>query len=179
MITQYVAEHWYKDTNTAGSNLILHCTKDFTALHTWHVLSENELSPHVHAVILSFVQVGVYMPLYDVLIQQMDGMGSTKHLAAGACARTVSVMIIAPLDLVRTNTQAYFHPAQLATEGGSSSQRTWAALSMTAREMTGFGRFQLLWRGELQLSIVHFRLCDLCMSLVIICTLVMTAQSRW
>ena len=97
------------------------------------------------------VQVGVYMPLYDMLLNELEDTGRVKYVAAGALARMVSVTLIAPLDLVRTRTQSYFHPVRMASEGGGSrlppSTKTWAALSSVVTEAPGMNKFQLLFRG--------------------------------
>lgn len=96
------------------------------------------------------------MPLYDILMKNMDGLGSGKFIAAGALARTVSVLIIAPLDLVRTRTQAYFQPMQLAAANAAkagTSANTWTALSLAASELGAVGRLQLLWRGNILCSL--------------------------
>lgn len=95
-------------------------------------------------------QVGIYMPLYDSLMKQMDGSGASGPLAAGGLARMTAVMITSPLELIRTRTQAVFNSSRGAAEllQGSHTSRMWNSLSLAAADLSALGRVQLLWRGE-------------------------------
>ena len=96
------------------------------------------------------VQVGIYMPLYDILIRKADGVGGgTAPLLAGGLARTVAVLCTAPLELVRTRTQALFHP-QTGRRGlalaATAAPSMWSHISFSP-DLSALGRVQLLWRG--------------------------------
>lgn len=89
------------------------------------------------------------MPLYDVLIKRMEGTGTPGPLLAGASARMVAVLCVAPLELVRTRTQAVFAPQSLAAADCriSGTSRVWSQLSLANANLSGLGRVQQLWRG--------------------------------
>lgn len=54
---------------------------------------------------LLWLQVGVYLPLYDYLLAQLSGLGWAAPLVTGATARTVAVLLTSPLELLRTRMQ--------------------------------------------------------------------------
>ena len=55
--------------------------------------------------VLLFCQVGVYLPLYDLMSERW-APAWWAPLAAGSAARTVAVLSTSPLELVRTRMQA-------------------------------------------------------------------------
>ena len=89
------------------------------------------------------------MPLYDILIRKVDGVGGGAPLLAGGLARTVAVLCTAPLELVRTRTQALFHP-QTSRRGlalaAAAAPSMWSHISFSP-DLSALGRVQLLWRG--------------------------------
>lgn len=60
-------------------------------------------------------QVGIYLPLYDALLSELQQrqVGWSAPLWAGTAARTATVLCTAPLELVRTRLQA----AHLLSDG--------------------------------------------------------------
>ncbi|KAL4451859.1 hypothetical protein ABPG75_007521 [Micractinium tetrahymenae] len=127
------------------------------------------------ALMMAIPMVGIYLPLYDYLLHQMqqlsssagDGGGSSSGglntwapLAAGALARSVAVYATAPFELVRTRLQAAAAapapaPAALAGAGaaaGCSPGRRAATLlqHMPAADSGGGGRLRAagrMWTG--------------------------------
>jgi solute carrier family 25 protein 39/40 len=93
--------------------------------------------------------VGIYMPLYDMLMKPLEGLGPTAPLAAGALARMTAVLMTSPLELIRTRTQAVFTPQGLASTApsGSATARTWSSVYLAAADLSALGRVQMLWRG--------------------------------
>ncbi|KXZ45776.1 hypothetical protein GPECTOR_50g569 [Gonium pectorale] len=79
------------------------------------------------AVLAAIPMVGVYMPLYDSLLERSAPMlGAYAPAIAGSAARTAAVLLVGPLELVRTRQQ-----------GGAAGARTaWGALRDTLRETT-------------------------------------------
>jgi solute carrier family 25 protein 39/40 len=61
---------------------------------------------------MSIPMVGIYLPLYDYLLEetQQQGVGAAAPLLAGILARTVAVYCTAPFELVRTRIQAVQSP---------------------------------------------------------------------
>jgi solute carrier family 25 protein 39/40 len=57
--------------------------------------------------------VGIYLPLYDYLLEgaHQQGVGAASPLIAGTLARTVAVYCTAPFELIRTRLQAVQSPA--------------------------------------------------------------------
>ena len=64
--------------------------------------------------------MGIYLPLYDLLLEELQrrGVGHTAPLWAGTVARTASVFCTAPLELVRTRLQA----AHLLSDGRAGAR---------------------------------------------------------
>ncbi|GIL59692.1 hypothetical protein Vafri_14424 [Volvox africanus] len=80
------------------------------------------------AMLVSIPMVGVYMPLYDYLLQRTAvPLGSYAPLVAGSVARTLAVLLVGPLELVRTRQQG--------TVGGART--AWAALRETLLDASG------------------------------------------
>ncbi|EFJ52939.1 mitochondrial substrate carrier [Volvox carteri f. nagariensis] len=79
------------------------------------------------AMLASIPMVGVYMPMYDYLLQRTTvPLGGYAPLFAGSAARTVAVLLVGPLELVRTRQQ-----------GSAGGARTaWAALRETLQEVS-------------------------------------------
>ena len=67
-----------------------------------------------------------------------------------------AVMITSPLELIRTRTQAVFHPQKGSAEAltRSHTARMWNSLSLAAADLTALGRVQLLWRGKAFIEIL-------------------------
>lgn len=67
------------------------------------------------ALLMAIPMVGIYLPLYDYLLGQIQALhlGPTAPLWAGTVARTAAVFCTAPLELVRTRLQA----AHLLSDG--------------------------------------------------------------
>eukprot|EP01026_Neomeris_dumetosa_P015562 TRINITY_DN15955_c0_g1_i6.p1 TRINITY_DN15955_c0_g1~~TRINITY_DN15955_c0_g1_i6.p1 ORF type:complete len:353 (-),score=28.19 TRINITY_DN15955_c0_g1_i6:251-1309(-) len=83
--------------------------------------------------------VGIYMPLYESMLQGLNPlMGAYAPLLAGSAARSVSVLCVAPLELIRTRIQA--SPRQFGIQSNQIQQRNW---------LTGSGQIRWLqmWRG--------------------------------
>ncbi|GIM09419.1 hypothetical protein Vretimale_13282, partial [Volvox reticuliferus] len=80
------------------------------------------------AMLVSIPMVGVYMPLYDYLLQRTAApLGPYAPLVAGSVARTLAVLLVGPLELVRTRQQG--------TAGGART--AWAALRETLLDTSG------------------------------------------
>ncbi|GLI70232.1 hypothetical protein VaNZ11_015081 [Volvox africanus] len=80
------------------------------------------------AMLVSIPMVGVYMPLYDYLLQRTAApLASYAPLVAGSAARTLAVLLVGPLELVRTRQQG--------TVGGART--AWAALRETFLDASG------------------------------------------
>ncbi|KAG2502143.1 hypothetical protein HYH03_000630 [Edaphochlamys debaryana] len=77
------------------------------------------------AILASIPMVGVYMPLYDhLLARAAPVLGPYAPVVAGSAARTLAVLLVGPLELVRTRQQ-----------GSASGARTaWGALRETLRD---------------------------------------------
>lgn len=58
------------------------------------------------SMVISVPAICLYLPLYDHLLAEMGPSSAWAPLAAGALARTVSVVATSPLDLLRTRIQA-------------------------------------------------------------------------
>lgn len=108
------------------------------------VISQLEVCAHCYA------QVSIYMSLYDALYSRMSkDMGMYAPAVAGAVARTVTVLSVAPLELVRTRQQASVASSHLMSSfaaawkgssgGGPAADR--GAL------MAALARAQGLWTG--------------------------------
>ncbi len=82
-------------------------------------------------------QVGVYLPLYDLMAERW-APAWWAPLAAGSAARTVAVLSTSPLELVRTRMQARTHAQPAAHDVERVLQGSWfikpATLSMAGRE---------------------------------------------
>lgn len=60
------------------------------------------------ALMMAIPMVGIYLPLYDYLLEQSrnNGGGAASPLLAGTLARTAAVYCTAPFELIRTRVQA-------------------------------------------------------------------------
>lgn len=59
------------------------------------------------SLLIAVPMVGIYMPMYDALLQQWgEGLGRAAPIAAGTAARTVACFCVAPFELLRTRLQA-------------------------------------------------------------------------
>ena len=103
------------------------------------------------ALMMAIPMVGIYLPLYDYLVQQLEaaaggGSGSAAWapLAAGALARSAAVYATAPFELVRTRMQAAAHApapaaATLAGAGACASAGRRAATLLQHMPSAGDG----------------------------------------
>jgi solute carrier family 25, member 39/40 len=79
---------------------------------------------------MSIPMVGIYLPLYDYLLEgaQQQGVGAAAPLVAGTLARTVAVYCTAPFELIRTRIQAVqtpsISPAGYGVASAASSGKT-------------------------------------------------------
>lgn len=71
------------------------------------------------ALMMSIPMVGIYLPLYDVLLEgtQHQGVGAAAPLLAGTLARTVAVYCTAPFELVRVRIQAAVRSPAISPAG--------------------------------------------------------------
>lgn len=92
---------------------------------------------------LTFVQVGIYFPLYDALAAELarGPAGAYAPLVAGAAARTAAVLCTSPLELVRTRMQVGF-----AAAWGNATKDTYS--SVDRKGTCGF-------RGVILYNVVH------------------------
>ena len=90
------------------------------------------LTPPLHgpfpAALPLLLQVGIYLPLYDHLLQQCQATpalaGAGAPLLAGTLARTAAVYCTAPFELVRTRLQAaHAHAPAAATVAAAGGGR--------------------------------------------------------
>mmetsp|Transcript_18753 Transcript_18753/g.60226 ORF Transcript_18753/g.60226 Transcript_18753/m.60226 type:complete len:225 (+) Transcript_18753:188-862(+) len=60
------------------------------------------------ALVQAIPTVGIYLPLYDHLLEDLNGRGAGAYapLVAGSAARSFSVMCTAPLEVIRVQAQA-------------------------------------------------------------------------
>jgi solute carrier family 25 protein 39/40 len=70
------------------------------------------------ALMMAIPMVGIYLPLYDYLLEEArrEGAGAMAPLAAGTLARTAAVYCTAPFELLRTRLQAA-HMVRVSPEG--------------------------------------------------------------
>ncbi len=57
------------------------------------------------SLLMSVPMVGIYMPLYDILMEEWKGTGAAAPLLAGSAARGVACFAVAPFELMRTRLQ--------------------------------------------------------------------------
>lgn len=82
------------------------------------------------------LQVGVYLPLYDYLEEDLRGsLGGYAPLVAGSAARTAAVLCTSPLELLRTRV--------VGSVGGALR---WDAL-LRSPQRGPLARVQSLWTG--------------------------------
>ncbi|KAG2435585.1 hypothetical protein HYH02_011878 [Chlamydomonas schloesseri] len=86
------------------------------------------------AMLASIPMVGVYMPLYDHLLGRISstappGLLPYAPVLAGSVARTLAVLLVGPLELVRTRQQG-------GAAGAGSATTAWGALRETLRDTT-------------------------------------------
>lgn len=95
--------------------------------------------------------VGIYLPLYDSLLVDLQriGAGGSAPLLAGTLARTAAVFATAPFELIRTRVQAAKTPARLSIVQASPTSLSagTALLSHIPRESTRLKTFGKLWTG--------------------------------
>lgn len=120
------------------------------------------------SIVMAIPLVGIYMPLYDNILQlaRSEGLGDiAAPLLAGCVSRGVSVMCVGPLELLRTRQQAHVAAAAIGmpaaattggafplqhTESAATYARTQAALSGSSIWKLGFTEklsVRSLWRG--------------------------------
>ena len=86
------------------------------------------------ALAIAVPTVGIYLPCYDIALAKARealssdptraGWVGAAPIVAGAASRTIAVLCVAPLDLVRTRTQA--------VRGGAGGIGLWAGLAASA-----------------------------------------------
>jgi solute carrier family 25 protein 39/40 len=115
------------------------------------------------ALMMAVPMVGIYLPLYDHLLEDLQGRGASSlyaPLLAGTLARTAAVYCTAPFELVRVRMQAARAPAALpspalaaaagAGAGAASPGRLLAAAAMAGgggAAAGGLRTFGRLWTG--------------------------------
>lgn len=80
------------------------------------------------ALMMAIPMVGIYLPLYDYLLQQLqqEQAGAAAPLAAGTLARTAAVYCTAPFELARTRLQAaHSHAAAPAAAVAAGGPPVW------------------------------------------------------
>ena len=113
------------------------------------------------ALLMAVPMVGIYLPCYDLLLHNLRSSVPAEYvsytpLAAGATSRTLAVLCVAPLELVRTRMQA--RPANGASRdsaragGGvmgsiASSLRTHAGAGAQPGQRGGRLDLRRLWTG--------------------------------
>ena len=94
------------------------------------------------ALAIAVPTVGIYLPCYDIALAKArealssdpawTGWVGAAPIVAGAASRTLAVLCVAPLDLVRTRTQA--------VRGGAGGLGLWAGLAASAAGGGGSGK---------------------------------------
>ena len=94
------------------------------------------------ALAIAVPTVGIYLPCYDIALAKARaalssdpawaGWVGAAPIVAGAASRTLAVLCVAPLDLVRTRTQA--------VRGGAGGLGLWAGLAASAAGGGGAGK---------------------------------------
>ena len=96
-------------------------------------------------------QVGIYMPLYDMVMARVDTENPAAPLYAGAIARMSAVLLTSPLELIRTRMQAILHPS--TGRAGSkmpsllNAGSLWSHLALVPGQGS-LQRIQGMWRGK-------------------------------
>ncbi|PNW81954.1 hypothetical protein CHLRE_06g267800v5 [Chlamydomonas reinhardtii] len=87
------------------------------------------------AMLASIPMVGVYMPLYDHLLARISTAPAVAPYApvlAGSISRTLAVLLVGPLELVRTRQQG-------GAAGAGAARTAWGALRETLRDTAAAG----------------------------------------
>ncbi|CAD7705088.1 unnamed protein product [Ostreobium quekettii] len=96
--------------------------------------------------------VGMYLPMYDYILQRLSPLGIYAPVAAGCVARIISMFFVAPLDLLRTRMQVASSLRRY--DGGGShqgpgrpqgGQPSWKGQFDWGQGVTG--RVRMMWRG--------------------------------
>lgn len=101
--------------------------------------------------------VGMYLPMYDFLVQRMWGMGVLAPVAAGSISRMISMFFVAPLDLLRTRMQVASSMGRVTGRRGMGLVASSRGVVAASRPLTWSGQFdwgqglagrtRMLWRG--------------------------------
>ena len=80
--------------------------------------------------------VGLYLPLYDFLVERMTSLGHAAPMVAGATARSLSVFCVTPIEVLRVRLQVQSSTQQLHNFDWGQGK---GALQKTRALWKGFG----------------------------------------